>query len=649
MLLKHIPSNATRIKHIFVYALLASCTLLVTSCTTPTITNSITATAANNDTPSELMAAATLSKKGTSPEKDLQLLDIAKRLTLINANTQAESVIDGINHSELSDAQFIDYTLNASTIYSRNQSLKKAKLLIADPRLNAVLDQASIEEQQEVYRISATLYQSIGNIGASIQQHIALGTLLSNIDLSQTNNDEIWNKISGLSYSQLIRLSSTESGVTYSGWIDLARTSNQSQGNLNAQNIAVANWRIEHPNHPANAHLPNNLRLLQNLISSSPKHIALLLPLEGKLAKAGESIRDGFLAAYYNNQQSLGITPSIKLYDTSTSNIHNTYNQAVSNGAELIIGPLSKENVRALHQKNTLTTPILALNYIDEKQGNTQTKPAPFNDMPTTDDETLTPQLQQNFYQFGLSLEDEAIQVAERAWAEGHRHALVISSPADWSQRSTHAFTTRWQALGGIISDQATLDSAESYADTIKNTLHIDQSNKRASALKRLFGRNFEFEPRRRQDIDMIFLVTRSQEGTQIKPTLNFYYASNLPVYATSQLYRSTNNQSKNIDLNKIRLTIMPWLIQQDVSEKKTLSENVTVSPGYEKLYALGIDSFLLYSRLQQMSQTPSQQLHGVTGQLSMREGNRIYRQQLWAEVVNGELKELQSLDLTNK
>jgi hypothetical protein len=32
-----------------------------------------------------------------------------------------------------------------------------------------------------------------------------------------------------------------------------------------------------------------------------------------------------------------------------------------------------------------------------------------------------------------------------------------------------------------------------------------------------------------------------------------------------------------------------------------------------------------------------------------MRKGNRIYRQQLWAEMVNGELKELQSLDLTDE
>jgi outer membrane PBP1 activator LpoA protein len=303
MLLKHIPTKATRIKHIFVYALLASCTLLIASCTTPTKTNSISATTTNNDNPSELMAAATLVRNSTSLEKGSQLLEIAKRLTRINANAQAEDVLSSINYRELNDTHFIDYTLHAITIYSRNQSLKEAKQLLDNLRINTVVDLTSIEQQIDFYRISAELYQAMGNTSASIQQHIALGTLLSNSDLTQSNNDAVWNKVSALSYSELIRLSSFANGKVYDGWIDLARTSNQSQGNLHAQNAAITNWRTEHPNHPANAYLPNNLRLLQNLISNSPKKIALLLPLEGKLAKAGESIRDGFLAAYYNNSK----------------------------------------------------------------------------------------------------------------------------------------------------------------------------------------------------------------------------------------------------------------------------------------------------------------------------------------------------------
>ena len=646
MLLKHTPTKASHIKHTFVYVLLMSCTLLITSCTTPTKTDPIAAVSINNDSPSQLMADASAITKSTSPERDQNLLEIAKRLLAINANTQAESILEDINLTELNDTQFIDYTLNASKIYSRNQSLKKANEFFANPRINATIDQASTEQQESFYRTSARLYQAMGDTEASIRQYIALDTLLPNDDAIQQNSDAIWNQISALSYSELIRLSSINSGEVYRGWIDLARTSNQAQGSLNAQNIAIANWRTEHPNHPANLYLPNNLRLLTNLISNSPKNIALLLPLEGKLAKAGESIRDGFLAAYYNNQQSLGTPPAIQLYDTSSKNIHTTYDLAVKNGADLVIGPLSKGNVQALHTKNLLTTPVLALNYVDREQ---VTNPVITDTSLETEDVQSSPHLPRHFYQFGLSLEDEAIQVAERAWTEGHRHALVISSPEDWSQRSTRAFTARWQALGGIISDQTTLDSAETYAETIQSSLHIDQSKKRASSLKRLFGRNFEFEPRRRHDIDMIFLVTRSQEGTQIKPTLNFYYASDLPVYATSQLYSSTNSKSKNIELNKIRLTIMPWLIQEDIPEKTILSENISRSPGYDKLYALGVDSFLLYSRLPQLSQMPLQQLYGATGQLSIKSDNRIYRQQLWAEIIDGELKELQSLDLTKQ
>ncbi len=146
----------------------------------------------------------------------------------------------------------------------------------------------------------------------------------------------------------------------------------------------------------------------------------------------------------------------------------------------------------------------------------------------------------------------------------------------------------------------------------------------------------------------MIFLVARSQEGRQIKPTLNFHYAGNIPVYATSQIYSGGNSANKNSDLNNIRLTTLPWVIDQGIPEKELIASNIKVNPAYERLYALGVDSFLLYPRLQQLSQASSQQLYGATGQLSIDENKRILRTQVWAKIIKGELKALRELTLSN-
>ncbi|MFT7387915.1 MAG: outer membrane PBP1 activator LpoA protein [Candidatus Endobugula sp.] len=656
MLLKHIIRFTIRINKTFSPLFLTVFILFIAACTSPTKTATKVDLLTNGYSLHELMAQAVAVDKQASPQKDSELLTIAERLITIGAFMQAEVVIGRIDFLSLNNIQLVRYALNATDIYLRNQSLAPALLLLDNSTLSAAIDrQASIEQQQQFYRNSASIHRASGNILASVEQYSILGTLFLEPEALQRNNDTLWKYLSTVDDQELSRMFFFANNDVLKGWFELAKTMSSSQNNIATQSQVLDSWRVNYPQHPANLYLPTNLRLLQQLLAEQPQHIALLLPLEGKLAKAGQSIRDGFFAAYYKNEDRLNDSPAIRLYDTSANEIGKVYQQAVSNGADLVIGPLSKENVRILSQSLMLSTPVLALNYIDNDAmltSPTAITVTPYdNNSPSNDDIPVinTPKqtplkISPPFYQFGLSLEDEAIQVAEKAWEDGHRRALIISSPADWSLRATRAFTQRWQALGGAVAQSTTLDKAETYAENIQQALHIDQSKERASALERLFGLNLEFEPRRRHDVGMIFLVTRAAEGTQIKPTLNFYYASDVPVYATSQLYSSTNSKSKNIDLNDIKLTIMPWLIRNDIPEKNTLSENGEITPDYEKLYALGVDSFLLYSRLSQLSQLSqlsSQHLYGATGKLSIRNNNRIYRQQLWAQMINGKLQEL--------
>ena len=99
--------------------------------------------------------------------------------------------------------------------------------------------------------------------------------------------------------------------------------------------------------------------MLSRIVEEQPQNIALVLPLNGKLGAIGHAIRDGFIAAHYQ------LTPasSLKIYDSTKGEIVDIITRAVSDGAELVIGPLDREKVTAINVK-----PIEYLSQIPENK-----------------------------------------------------------------------------------------------------------------------------------------------------------------------------------------------------------------------------------------------------------------------------------------
>lgn len=332
-----------------------------------------------------------------------------------------------------------------------------------------------------------------------------------------------------------------------------------------------------------------------------PKQIALLLPLHGPMETAGSAIKNGFLAAYYADAQNGVTVPHLKIYDTSTDNIVQLYQKATQEGANFIVGPLTKNNVQLLAHSGIVSTTTLALNTLPSSLDN------------------------KYILQFGLSPFDEAEQAARRAWANGNKTAVILVSNPAWGQNIANVFAQTFTQLGGRVLTQLTLSP-----------------NNASSQIKRFFDLNSSidektpgFIPKKRQDVGMIYLIAELSAAEQIIPLLRYYYAGDIPLYALSQLYPAKDVDQSNTDLNNVYFCDMPWVLDpsHEPSNLQQLRLQIeTIWPdsysNNKKLYALGIDAYAIA--------TKKLPFMGATGNLSLDQHQHIYRQLLWAQFQNG-------------
>ena len=307
-------------------------------------------------------------------------------------------------------------------------------------------------------------------------------------------------------------------------------------------------------------------------------HIALILPLNIPAFKIpAEAVKQGVLTA----SKAQAGSPPIQIYPTSEENndVLAIYQQAVNNGARVIVGPLTKTAVATLADSNLVSVPTIALSVPDVEITN------------------------RNLYLFGLSLDVEARQVAQYMRREGRRSVLIISSPSTLGKRLKAAFSETWQREGGNIAGSYT------YSPTIDlNTLRDSASKVQA---------------------DAVFLALSTQDAGLVRP-----YLPNLASYATSQVF--TGFAAPNIvDLGGLRFLDMPWMLQADHPAVMVFSRATNaLSADGERLYAMGIDAYRL-AQLFYQGTIPSSGtiLDGVTGQISLN------RQQFTRELTAAEFQ----------
>ncbi len=403
---------------------------------------------------------------------------------------------------------------------------------------------------------------------------------------------------------------------TVRGWLQLGNLARNLWQQPQKMLQQLQAWQANNPDHPANQDIVPDLIAKQKVFVTYPARVAVLLPLSGAYQSAADAVRDGLFTAYFqlSNTDS---APDVRLYDTGATAMgaQAAYRQAVAAGADMVVGPLIKDAVSGIAALGSLPVPVLALNSLDPSQ------PTP-----------------PGLFQFGLPPEDEATQVAERLVAEGLTRGVALIAQGDWGSRVLKAFSARFAQLGGtLLGTQSYPPNASDFSVSITRLLNLDQSQFREDQLAGLLGTRLQFEPRRRQDIQFIFLAANTVDAKLIRPQLQFYHAIDVPVYATSQVYQP--GDPADPDLDGISFDDMPWTLETSGAAADTSKTVASLWPnnvlGNSRLYALGFDAWRLVPLLYKGSGF-SIPVQGMTGLLTMDNAGRIHRQLDWASFENG-------------
>lgn len=374
---------------------------------------------------------------------------------------------------------------------------------------------------------------------------------------------------------------------------------------LRARNLFPARPRIE-PTHAVGTLLTDSSGQLRAEGHVDPGKVALLLPLSGAFATAGNAVRDGFFSAWFAAQ--LPWLGDVQVFDTGSdaSGMPNAVAAAIAAGATTLVGPIERSQVDWLFANLPPKVRVLGLNHPDSSP--------------------IPPDAQ---FQFGLAPEVEAALAAERLYDTGVRRASVLVSQEDWAERAGRAFTAQFTAIGGrVIAQRSIAPDAVKFGDELDALVSTPK-----------FVPDPDYQPRR--DIDgnpvpgaakqrmlpvmpadaaeALFASIRTAQARMLMPQLRARGQDGLIVLATSHVASQGNNPTADRDLEGISFLDAPFLYDSNTAlglNRQELSAALPAAAVSPRLFAFGVDACRLLPYLDYLKQHPGSYLEGASGQL---------------------------------
>ena len=462
-------------------------------------------------------------------------------------------------------------------------------------RLNG-LEPRNQEQVRQVVLLRAAIHERRGDHEGAAKLLIA-ATTTPNVAM----NERVWRSVARVDPRRLAMLVSGTESARERAWWSLALAQYEA---FSARNRLEAwqHWREAHREHPASQAPPPALEALRS--ARRGIRIALLVPLSGPLASAGQAIRDGFTAAYLTAKPSA--EDSLAVVDTARHGAVDAYRRAVARGAELVVGPLRKEAVAAVAALPP-SVPTVALNVIDGSSS-------------------------RHMVQLANAIEDEATAIAQAIG--GLDRVLLLGVSAAWSQRAEGRLRAELgtRAQSPQIIDAGEVAGVRSVTGAVGQGLGVAASQARREELDRLLRRELAFAPWQRDDIDAIVALVGAAQMTSLMPALDFHSARNLPLYVPSTALRGVALRR----LRGVRVCGVPWQPRRPAIAT-ALSRSFSGSATAVPLQALGVDAFRIGHRFVQPERSPLLPVvFGSTGLLTIGDDLQVAREVYWSRVVNG-------------
>ncbi len=320
-----------------------------------------------------------------------------------------------------------------------------------------------------------------------------------------------------------------------------------------------------------------------------PARLAVLLPLTGSVAAAAAGVRDGLLTAYYAETRQ---RPVIKFYDSQGTGggAQAAAAKAIADGAQMIVGPLTREEVGALGSQSLGRVPMIALN-----RGSQAPPPGSTS--------------------FALLPDDEGRAAANRLLERKLGSVLVFNNRSDQAQRAVSAFREALRKGGGDVTTEIFVSGETAELGSQLAALMTGPTPPQA-----------------------VFMALDGGQARVVAAQLRITPLAGLPRIATSQILSAGGSRSDS-ELEGIEYPELPWLLGQGGSlpDAASLAKSLSSARGpAQRLFAFGADAWKLAAYFERLYDDPSFSVSGATGVLRIDVTGPVQRTVSWAQFSGG-------------
>jgi outer membrane PBP1 activator LpoA protein len=306
--------------------------------------------------------------------------------------------------------------------------------------------------------------------------------------------------------------------------------------------------------------------------------IALVLPLDAPAyARAAEAVNAGFVAA------ASGSRTSYVVISHAADAVLAAFDAARKSGAKVIVGPLIRDDLKAVVQADLPLPWMLALNRSEDVgSGPSQ------------------------MFTFSLAVENDARTLARRMRDDAVQNVAIIAGESPLTKRFAGAFATQWLLEGGGAP----------------GSFRFDPAPEALTMLKRDFAKTAP---------DAALLALDGDDALRAKP-----YLGTVAAYASGLMF-DQRAQATLRDLDGLVIVEVPWLVTPGAPEFAKFTRREFGSASLDRLYAFGLDAFRIAQAL--VDGPPEKfEFEGATGRVTLAEGRQFVRDGRLAVFRTGQL-----------